>query len=261
VALEVGVGGGDHPCAALERGSSADTLEPPLLQDAQELALRRPRQLRYLVEEDGASARQLEAPPPALGGAAERPPLVPEELALDQRLRYRSAVDLDERLQRPWAVGVDDRSDQALSGAGVSGQEDREVERGGQRDLLEELGEGSARADQAVDRETTAIGQGGIVPLGDPATSEQSRRQRREVTGEEESELTILRGERPGRAPAPEVEDPARGALADGNAEDRVDTTLADTLLVFETGIEQRRRRLDHVPEASVSAMMPVETG
>ena len=72
----------------------------PLLQHAQQLHLRRRRHLADLVEEERAAIGQLEAALPPIGGAGERALLVAEDLALEQRLGNRGAVDGDERERR-----------------------------------------------------------------------------------------------------------------------------------------------------------------
>jgi hypothetical protein len=66
-----------------------------VLEDAQQLRLDRERRLADLVEEDGAAARVLEEAAAIAFGAGERAADVPEELALEERVRDRGAV-LDE---------------------------------------------------------------------------------------------------------------------------------------------------------------------
>src|SRR5213076_424485 len=72
---------------------AADAAERALLQDAQQLHLRRRRHLRDFVEEQRAVVRQLEAALTALDGAGEGALLVPEQLAFEQRVGNRRAVD------------------------------------------------------------------------------------------------------------------------------------------------------------------------
>ena len=68
-----------------------------VLERAQELRLQRERELADLVEEERAAARELEAADARRDRAGERAALVAEELALDERLRERRAVDVHER--------------------------------------------------------------------------------------------------------------------------------------------------------------------
>ena len=79
---------------------AADALELALLQHAQQLGLHRRRDVADLVEEQRAAVGELEAAELALDGAGERALLVAEQLALEQRLGERAAVDLDERAAR-----------------------------------------------------------------------------------------------------------------------------------------------------------------
>ena len=81
-------------------GAAAEPAEAALLQHAQQLDLRRRRHLADLVEEQRAAVGQLEAALPAIGGAGEGALLVAEDLALEQRLGNRRAVDRDERKRR-----------------------------------------------------------------------------------------------------------------------------------------------------------------
>ena len=75
----------------------AEAAEDALLQHAQQLHLRRRHHLGDLVEEQRAPVRQLEHAGAPIGGAGERPLLVAEDFALEQRLGNRGAVDRDER--------------------------------------------------------------------------------------------------------------------------------------------------------------------
>ena len=76
-----------------ERLGPADALELVLLQDAEDLGLRRQGQLADLVEEDRAPGGALEPAGLLAVGAGERAPLVAEQLALDQALGQGAAVD------------------------------------------------------------------------------------------------------------------------------------------------------------------------
>jgi hypothetical protein len=57
--------------------------------------LHRGREFPDLVEEDGAAARELEAPLAPLDGSGEGAPLVAEQLGGEQAFRQRGTVDLD----------------------------------------------------------------------------------------------------------------------------------------------------------------------
>ena len=114
-ALEVAVGGGDEADVDLERRWSPPTRSnSPLLQHAQELGLHGRRQLADLVEEERAAVGQLEAPGLLAVGAGEGAALVAEQLALEQRLGQRRAVERDEGAVGARA-GVMDRRGRATS--------------------------------------------------------------------------------------------------------------------------------------------------
>jgi hypothetical protein len=85
--LEVAVGGRDHAHVDLDRPDPADPLEALLLEDAQQLDLGRARKIADLVEEQRPAVRQLESPALLPVGPSEGPPLVAEELRLEERLR------------------------------------------------------------------------------------------------------------------------------------------------------------------------------
>src|SRR5436190_170647 len=75
-----------------------DPLELLLLEEPQDFRLRGRGHVADFVEEDGAAARLLELADPLPVGPGERPLLVPEQLALQQRLGDGRAVDGEERL-------------------------------------------------------------------------------------------------------------------------------------------------------------------
>ena len=87
----------DHPHVDANRLRAAHALELVLLQKPQQLDLARRRDLADLVEEQRSAIRQLKPPVLAHHRARERPLLVPEQLALEQRLRERRTMQLDER--------------------------------------------------------------------------------------------------------------------------------------------------------------------
>ena len=100
-----------------DRLASADSLDGSLLQHAEQLGLRARRQVANLVEKQRAAVGLLEAADAPGVGAGERAALVAEELALEQRLGDRGAVDRDERLVGALAVLVEGAGDQLLAGA------------------------------------------------------------------------------------------------------------------------------------------------
>jgi hypothetical protein len=95
------------PHVELDRPLAADPLNRALLEETQELGLQVAGHVSDLVEEHGSPVRQLEGPPPQADSAGERAPLVAKQLALEQRVRNRRAVDSDERRRRARALAVD----------------------------------------------------------------------------------------------------------------------------------------------------------
>ena len=96
--LQIAVRRCDEADVDAHRLDPADALELALLERAKELHLHLDGDLADLVEEQRAAVRELEASGLARDRARERAALVAEELALDELLRDRGAIDLDERL-------------------------------------------------------------------------------------------------------------------------------------------------------------------
>src|SRR5207245_16188 len=117
---QVLVGGGENPDIDRNRAGPADAPDLLLLEGAQELRLHRHSEIARLVEEEGARGGLLEQPDLPGDGAGEGPLLVAEQLALQERLGNRRAVD---REQGPGGAGgavVNRPRDQLLAGARLS---------------------------------------------------------------------------------------------------------------------------------------------
>ncbi len=134
---QVAVGGGDDPDVDRDRRTAADALDLALLEDAEELGLGLQGQLADLVQEEGAAVGQLEAADAAGDGAGEGALLVAEQLALDEPGGEGGAVDLDQRLGRTTAVGMDRPGDQLLAGPGLAADQHGGVGRRHPADLVE----------------------------------------------------------------------------------------------------------------------------
>src|SRR5712692_5220 len=118
--LEVLVGRGDHPHAdgvGLGRPDGPDLL---VLDDAEQLALERRRQLGHLVEEEGAAVRGAKEPEGVGDGAREGSPHVAEELRLHEVGGDRAAVDRHEGALGPPGLPVDRRGHQVLAGPALA---------------------------------------------------------------------------------------------------------------------------------------------
>src|SRR5262249_24715535 len=131
----VAVGRGDDAHVDLERLRRADATDLALLERPQELRLQIEWQLTELVEEHGAAVAHLEEALARHDRAGERAFLVPEELALDEVLGDRAAVEHHHRSLRARRQAVDGLRHRLLTGAGLALDDDGGV---GRRDLLDD---------------------------------------------------------------------------------------------------------------------------
>ncbi len=116
-----------------ERSVAADPLERPFLQEAEQLRLHRRPELRDLVEEQGPAVGEFDPSLLARESTGEGAFLVAEQLALEEGLRDRGAVDRDERGGTPRTEVVKGAGDQLFPRSRLPLKEDRRVGRG---DLL-----------------------------------------------------------------------------------------------------------------------------
>ena len=114
----------------------------PDFEEAQQLHLDVLVEFAEFVEEQGAAVGDLEEALVVAVGAGERPLLVAEQLALDEVLRQRPAVDRDERHVGPLALRVERAGDDFLAGAGLAGDQHAAV---GRADAVDELLHGQHR--------------------------------------------------------------------------------------------------------------------
>jgi hypothetical protein len=122
-----------------------------LLQHAQEPLLHRQRDLADLVEEHGPTVRLAEHPGAGLGRAGEGAARVAEQLAVDEGLRDRAAVEGDERAARPRAPVVNGARGQLLAGPALAVDEDADVGLGHLRDGGEHLADRRRGADHELE--------------------------------------------------------------------------------------------------------------
>src|SRR5262249_7373083 len=90
------VGGGKDPNVNLQRFRSAQPLELAVLQDMEQLDLNGAGNIADFIQKDRSLVRQLKAPGLGVVGSCKRALLVAKQLAFQQILRYRGAIDLDE---------------------------------------------------------------------------------------------------------------------------------------------------------------------
>ncbi len=89
---QIAIRGRHHPDVHLARGGRAYALHLLILQDAQELGLRRQRQFADFVQEQRAAAGKFEEAGAILRGSGERSLDVAEQLAFEQRLDNRGGI-------------------------------------------------------------------------------------------------------------------------------------------------------------------------
>ncbi len=158
--LEVAVGGRDHPHVGRDRARAPDPLELALLEHAQDLGLHGQRHVADLVQEERALLRELEAAGPRPHRAGEGPPLVAEQLGLEQALRDGGAVDRHERPVLPGAEAVDSPRQDFLAGAALAPDQHRQIGGGGAMGHLHHALERLALPDQPLDPARLALAQG-----------------------------------------------------------------------------------------------------
>ena len=114
---QVAVAGGDHAGVDADGLRVAHALELVLLEHAEQLHLQLGRGGVDLVEKDGAGMGGLEASGAVVDGPGEGAADVAEELAFQEVLRQRPAVDADEGAAAARAEAVDRLGNQLLAGA------------------------------------------------------------------------------------------------------------------------------------------------
>ena len=134
--LEVPVGRGDQPDVERRLRAAAHGADAPLLKRAQQLGLQRQWHVSDLVEEQRSPMGLHEQPGMGRPGVGEGPLHVAEQLALQQRLRQRRAVDGDHRGVLAAAGVVERACDSLLAGAALPGDQDRGVRIGHSLDEL-----------------------------------------------------------------------------------------------------------------------------
>ncbi len=93
---------------------------------------------------------ELEAADPLGDRPGERPLLVPEQLAFKQACRNRGAVALDERVRAPGAQMVHRARNELFARARLAADQDGRLGRRDQLDLIDEVAQRAAAADDAL---------------------------------------------------------------------------------------------------------------
>src|ERR1700690_571551 len=245
--LEIGVGGRDDSYVRFDRRARAEWEILSRVQEREKLGLGGGRKLADLVQKERSPLGSADLAFGAPRGCRVSPPRRPEQLALDETVGDRRAVQLDERTATPRPVLVDRAGELRLARAGLAGDEHRDVEGRNELDLAQHRGQRSARADDIV--EAHALSQRGhVVGLVLPRAHEQGLDERGEMPDAQLGALDLSPGERSPRAAALDVKNADRRLPDDWNAEHRLDLRSLHTRTVTETGGEERRGAGDHFP-------------
>ena len=117
----------DEPRVDADLRRAADAHELAVLEEAQQLRLHGERHLADLVEEERPAAGRLDLAARALARAGERALLVAEELALEERLGDRRAVDRHERARAAMRDLVDAPREHLLARAALADQREDDL--------------------------------------------------------------------------------------------------------------------------------------
>ena len=126
---QISVGGGNDPDVNFDGPDAPDPFKLMVLQDVEELDLHIPGEIADFIQENGAGMGKFEAARFGDHGAREGPLFVTEQFTLNQMLRDRPAVDLNERIILPGAVAVYSVGDQFLPGPCFPGEQHRRCRR------------------------------------------------------------------------------------------------------------------------------------
>src|SRR5690242_12471243 len=122
---EVDMGSGNHAHIDHNRTGPANAPHGSLLERAQKLALEDERQMADLIEEERATISKFEQPGLRDRGTRERALFVAKQLALEELLGNRRAIDIHERRSTPRTVVVNRARDQFLSRASLAREQHR----------------------------------------------------------------------------------------------------------------------------------------
>src|SRR5262249_25886773 len=124
---QIAIRRGDHARVGGDQPMASHAREPKVLQHMEKLGLQPQGQFGDLVEVDRPFVRVLELPGLTSMGAREGALLVAEELGLEQPLRDRGAVDLDEGPVAAHRCRMDGACDEVLADAAFPANEDGRV--------------------------------------------------------------------------------------------------------------------------------------
>ena len=151
--LQVAIGGREDADVDLDRLVRADAGDLAVFQHPQQLDLRGQGHVAHLVEEHRAAVGVFELAHPIGRGVGKRALHVAEQLALQNVLAQRGAVQGHEGLVLPRAVLVDGLGDQLLAGARLALDQHAGVGRGDAFQPLDHVVHLRAVADDALEAE------------------------------------------------------------------------------------------------------------
>ncbi len=143
--FQIAIGGRDHAHIDLAHPLRAERPDFAFLQHAQQLHLERRRGLTDFIKEDSAAVSDLEQPDSILIGAGERALLATEQFAFQQFVGQRAAILDHERLAGTAGPIVNGARQQFLAGAGLAGDQHRNVEIGGAAAKLDDIAQRAFR--------------------------------------------------------------------------------------------------------------------
>jgi hypothetical protein len=153
------VGGRDNPGVHPNRLRAPKPLDLPLLEDTKELDLDVGRQITNLIQEDGRTIRQLEAPDLPRDSVSKRALLTAEQFAFDERGWHRGAIDPHHGVRPPRAQLVNPGRKEFLPRAGFAEEQHGCV---GRRHLMHLFEHASNR--RALSDEGAGGGRGSVRP-------------------------------------------------------------------------------------------------
>src|SRR5215472_7188522 len=145
---DVDVGGRQDADVHLDDRTAPQAGELLILQNVQQLGLQQGRHLADFVEQDGPLVAKFKLARLGMGGSRESPGFVPEQFALQQIRRNRSAIYLEERAVSAGRQLVNQPRQHFLAGAAFTEQQNRDVDVGDQRRLRADLAHGRAGGDE-----------------------------------------------------------------------------------------------------------------
>ena len=126
--LQVAVGAADQTDIYFFGRKAADTLDFIILQDTEQLCLKRKGHFADFVQKQGSGVSQLKFSHFSfLQGSGKGTFFIAEKLGFHQFFGDRSAVDFDKRLTFAQAHFLDGRGKELLADAGLPGDQDRDV--------------------------------------------------------------------------------------------------------------------------------------